>query len=397
MALNTKAISEHIRELIATPSVSSVTPAWDIPNIEVINKLAERLEHAGWQVEIQDIPDKPGKQNLIATLGKDNCKDNGKDTGEGSGLVLAGHTDTVPCNPELWSSDPFVVSERDNRFYGLGTADMKSFLALAMAACSDIDPKTLTAPVILLATADEESSMSGARALVAAGHPRARYAVIGEPTGLKPIRSHKGIFMESIRVTGQSGHSSNPDLGRNALEGMHAVISELLKWRDELRTGPLDNTFDIPYSTLNLGHIHGGDNPNRICGETELQIDLRFIPSLNRQELKSELHQRLSNSLQTQHPDLAIGFKSLFEGTEGMATAADSALIKAAEQLTGADSGSVSYATEAPFLGQMGMDVVVLGPGSIDQAHQPDEYLPLDEIEPTVEIIRKLIKQFCAN
>lgn len=389
MALHNKAIVEHIRELIATPSVSSVSPEWDIPNIEVINTLAERLEQAGWQLEIQDLEGKPGKQNLIATLGKD--------TGQGNGLVLSGHTDTVPCDPDRWNSDPFKLTERDGRFYGLGTADMKSFLALAMAACRDIEPDKLTAPVILLATADEESSMAGARALVAAGKLSARYALIGEPTSLRPIRMGKGIFMESIRVSGQSGHSSNPELGQNALEGMHSIITELLQWRDELRAGPLDNAFDIPYSTLNLGHIHGGDNPNRICGDAELQIDLRFVPSLNRAELRDELHQRLSRSLQNYNPELDISFSSLFEGTEAMATAANSALIQAAERLSGQTAGAVSYATEAPFLTAMGMDVVVMGPGSIDQAHQPDEYLPMDQIEPTVEIIQALIKRFCVN
>jgi acetylornithine deacetylase len=389
MASSDRATLDRIRELIATPSVSSVSPDWDLPNTPVIAKLATWLEAAGWQIEIQDIPGKPGKQNLLASLGKD--------TGEGSGLVLSGHTDTVPCDAGLWKSDPFTLTERDNRLYGLGTADMKSFLALAMAACEELEPAALTAPVILLATADEESSMSGARALVNAGKPNARYALIGEPTGLKPIRMHKGIFMESIRLKGQSGHSSNPALGHNALEGMHTVIGELLRWRDELRAGPLDQAFEVPHSTLNLGHIHGGDNPNRICGDTELQIDLRFVPSLNRAEMRAELHQRLRSALEQRHPELQINFEPLFDGTEAMATPPDSALVQAAEALSGKQSGAVSYATEAPFLSQLGMEVLVMGPGSIDQAHQPDEYLPLEQIQPTIEIIQKLIKQFCVN
>jgi acetylornithine deacetylase len=232
---------------------------------------------------------------------------------------------------------------------------------------------------------------------VAAGKLRARYALIGEPTGLAPIRMHKGIFMESIQVTGQSGHSSNPALGRNALEGMHTVIGELLRWRDELRAGPLDNAFNIPYSTLNLGHIHGGDNPNRICGDTELQIDLRFVPGLIRAELREELHERLRTTLKQRHPELQIAFEALFDGTDAMCTAQDSVLVAAAEAMSGKESGSVSYATEAPFLSQLGMEVLVMGPGAIDQAHQPDEYLPLEQIQPTIEIIQKLIKQFCVN
>jgi len=408
MPTDSRVLIDHIRELIATPSVSSVSPEWDTPNTTVINNLAGRLESAGWQVEIQDIPDKPGKQNLIATLGKDlsNHLDN-KEQGtneaenkvgnqvENKGLVLSGHTDTVPCDDVLWTSDPFTLAEREQRLYGLGSADMKSFLAIAMHACANIDPQKLTAPVILLATADEESSMAGARALAAAGKPAARYAIIGEPTGLQPIRMHKGIFMESITVKGQSGHSSDPGLGNNALDGMQTVINELQTWRDELRTGPLNEAFKVPYSTLNLGHIHGGDNPNRICGECELQIDLRFVPSLNKAELRAELHQRLTQQLRNHDPELKLTFNSLFDGTQPMHTKAESELIKAAEAMTGQQSGAVSYATEAPFLTSLGMDVVVLGPGSIDQAHQPDEFLPLEQIQPTIEIIQGLIKRFC--
>jgi acetylornithine deacetylase len=411
MPTDSRALIEHIRELIATPSISSVSPEWDTPNTAVISGLAERLETAGWQVEIQDIPDHPGKQNLIATLGKDTGIDQGENKDENlvenkkqggkkylnQGLVLSGHTDTVPCDDALWTSDPFRLTERDQRLYGLGSADMKAFLAMAISACADIDPAKLTAPIILLATADEESSMAGARALVAAGKPNARYAVIGEPTGLQPIRMHKGIFMESITVKGQSGHSSNPELGRNALDGMQAVINELQSWRDELRAGPLNSAFAVPYSTLNLGHIHGGDNPNRICGECELQIDLRFIPSLNKTELREELHQRLEQMLAKQHPELNLAFKSLFDGTQPMLTRGESELIRAAEVMTGQQAGAVSYATEAPFLTSLGMDVVVLGPGSIDQAHQPDEFVPLEQIQPTVDIIRKLIKKFCMD
>jgi acetylornithine deacetylase len=384
VSIDTNALHAHIRELIGTPSVSSVSAEWDMPNAPVIAGLAARLEGAGWQVEIQDLPGKPGKQNLIASLGK----------GEG-GLILSGHTDTVPYNEELWSSDPFTLTERNNRFYGLGTADMKSFLALAMAACADLDPASLKQPVILLATADEESSMAGARALVAAGKPKARYAVIGEPTDLKPIRMHKGIFMEAIRVQGQSGHSSDPGLGRNALEGMHKIISELITWRDDLKESFTNDSFKIPYSTLNLGHIHGGDNPNRICGSCELQIDLRFIPGLNRDELRAELHKRAENAAQSADPALEVSFEALHEGTEPMDTPASADIVTTAQKLTGASAEAVAYATEAPFLTQMGIETLVMGPGSINQAHQPDEYLELDQIEPTIRYLQEFVRKYC--
>ena len=237
--------------------------------------------------------------------------------------------------------------------------------------------------------------MAGARALVAAGKPAARYAVIGEPTDLKPIRMHKGIFMEAIRVSGQSGHSSDPSLGANALEGMHIIIEELIAWRSYLQEHFKNDNFAVPYSTLNLGHIHGGDNPNRICGSCELQIDLRFIPSLNRSELRQELHTRLQKRLANARPDLKISFESLFEGTDPMDTPASAELVNVAERLTGNQAGAVAYATEAPFLSSMGIETLVMGPGSINQAHQPDEYLELAQIEPAIDYLQQLIKKFC--
>lgn len=377
-----RSIINDIAELIEIPSISSVSPEWDMPNQPVIDWLAERLEAGGWRVELIEVPDKPGKTNLLATLGR----------GDG-GLVLAGHTDTVPCDPERWNSDPFALAERDNRLYGLGTADMKSFLALAMAACAELDPAALKTPLMLLATADEESTMAGARALVAAGRPKARFAVIGEPTGLKPVRMHKGILMEAIRVEGRSGHSSDPSLGANALEGMHEIITALLRWRDNLQAQSSDAAFAVPVSTMNLGHIRGGDNPNRICGSCELHIDVRMLPGMDRQALRQEL--RMESTQAVTNDQLVVDFESLFEGVDPMCTAPESELVRAAEQLTGSPAAAVAFATEAPFLADLGMEVVVLGPGHIDQAHQPDEYLELEQIPRSIEILQALIRRFC--
>ncbi|HDN27868.1 MAG TPA: M20/M25/M40 family metallo-hydrolase, partial [Thioploca sp.] len=217
-----------ISELIAIPSISCVNRAQDQSNQAVIERLANWCNDLGFNTEIVPIPDHPGKFNLLATLGH----------GEG-GLVLAGHTDTVPYDVGRWLYDPFRLTEIDNRLYGLGTADMKSFFALVLTAVAHISPfiksELLRQPLIILATADEESTMSGARALAAVGRPKAHYAVIGEPTGLRPVRMHKGSFMEAIHLRGQSGHSSDPALGNSALEGMYQVIGELLKWRKQLQ------------------------------------------------------------------------------------------------------------------------------------------------------------------
>ncbi len=272
---------------------------------------------------------------------------------------------------------------------------MKSFFALAMAASDGIKENDLQSPLIILATADEETSMSGAKALAAAGELKARYAVIGEPTELQPVRMHKGIFMERIRIEGRSGHSGNPQQGNSALEGMHHVIAELLGWRNELQQDKHDRAFSVPMTTLNLGRIEGGDNPNRICRTCELDIDLRMLPGMHVDDLRNELRTRVTACLSGS--DLVTDFDTLFDGVDPLETPRDTELVRIAESLTGAESTAVVFGTEGPFLRKMGMEVVILGPGSINQAHQPDEYLALDNIAPAVEILRALIQHFCVK
>lgn len=370
--------------LIGTPSISCVDPALDQGNRAVIDLLAVWLESAGFVVEVMPLPGTPAKANLIATLG----------SGPG-GLVLAGHTDTVPYDQGAWRFDPFRLTEADQRLYGLGTSDMKAFLALTIEACRGLRAAELHEPLVILATADEETSMSGARALVERQRPHARHAVIGEPTGLRPVRMHKGIFMERIRLHGHAGHSSNPALGNSALEAMHRVIGSILAWRDELQTRYNNPLFAVPVPTLNLGHIHGGDNPNRICADCELQLDLRPLPGMDVHELRGELHRHVTEALADS--GIEIHFDALFEGIPAMETAAAAPIVRLAERLTGHTPEAVAFATEAPYLKQLGMDTIILGPGNIEQAHQPDEYLALDRLQPTVDLLRRMIKSVCID
>jgi acetylornithine deacetylase len=373
---------DMMARLIAAPSVSSVSPEWDQSNAQVIDELADLFETAGFKVERMAIPDHPGKFNLVASAGS------GPD-----GLVLAGHTDTVPCNPELWSSDPFRLVERDGRYYGLGTSDMKGFFALILEAVRDIDLAKLQHPLVLLATADEESSMCGAKSLLQANRRLGRHAVIGEPTGMKPIRMHKGIAMEAIRLTGQSGHSSDPSLGNNALEGMYQMLGDLLAWRTELQQRYHNPLFAVDVPTLNLGHIHGGDNPNRICGHCELHFDIRPLPGMQLDELRGELDRRMATLL----AQTGLGFERypLFDGIPAMETPAAADIVRVSEQLTGYGAEAVAFGTEGPFFNDLGMQTVILGPGDIDQAHQPDEYLSADRLQPTVSLLKDLIARFC--
>ncbi|MEH6822356.1 MAG: acetylornithine deacetylase [Motiliproteus sp.] len=373
-----------LQELIATPSVSSTLSHWDQSNRAVIDKLEAWLSGMGFTTEVIEIDGHPGKANLIATLGH----------GPG-GLVLSGHTDTVPYDAGRWTHDPFKLTEQDHKLYGLGSCDMKGFFALAIEAARSVaeQPARLRQPLIILATADEETSMSGARALALSGRPQARRAVIGEPTSMRPVYLHKGMMMERVRLTGRAGHSSDPSLGNNALEAMQGVMTELLSFRAELQQRHQNPAFEIAVPTLNLGCIHGGDNPNRICGSCELDFDLRPLPGMQLLPLRDQIHSRLGAV--AERYGVRIETEALFPGIPAFENQQDSALVQLAEKLTGHRAQSVAFGTEAPFLQQLGMDTIVMGPGSIDQAHQPDEFLALAQIKPTVAILETLIRDSC--
>ena len=380
--MKTLSVREMIDRLIAVPSISAVDPALDMGNVAVLDELGTWLEDGGWDVE--RVPVSEGKENLIATRGR----------GPG-GLVLSGHSDTVPYDEGKWSSDPFAVTERDGKLFGLGTSDMKAFLALAIEAARHFDDADLKEPLILLATADEEVGMAGAKTLVAQGRPAARRAVIGEPTGLRPIRLHKGAAMERLELTGRSGHSSDPRFGASALDGMHAAMGAMMRIREEMEAAHQNPELDPPHPTMNFGRIGGGDNPNRICAHCALDYDVRILPGMALSEVRADVHRAVAEAVRGRGLDVA--HLALTEGLPPFETPADSALVKACEKLTGHSATGVSFGTEAPYLAELGMETIVLGPGDISVAHQPDEHLPLDRLDPTVTLLRGLIAESCTK
>ncbi|RJX43577.1 acetylornithine deacetylase, partial [Pseudomonas syringae pv. actinidiae] len=300
----------------------------------------------------------PGKFNLLATFG----------TGPG-GLVLAGHSDTVPFDEALWKTDPLKLTEVDGRWVGLGSCDMKGFFALVIEAVRGLVDQPFKQPLLILATCDEESSMAGARALAEAGRPLGRAAVIGEPTGLKPIRMHKGVMMERIHILGRSGHSSDPSLGHSALEAMHDAISELKGLRTQWQLEYRNPQFTVPQPTLNLGCIHGGDNPNRICGQCSLEFDLRPLPGMDPEALRAAIRQKLQPLAELHQ--VQIDYAPLLPECAPFEQVADAELVRVAERLTGHTAAAVAFGTEAPYLQRLGCETLVLGPGDIACAHQP--------------------------
>lgn len=384
----TPKLLEKIEQLIALPSVSSTQADIDTSNQPVINLLANWLNDLGFNCQV--IPSSEGKVNLISWIGPE-----GKEGDDG--LVLSGHTDTVNFDQTGWYTDPFKATELDNKLIGLGTADMKSFLAIAIEAAKEFSSKKLKQRLTIIATADEESTMQGAKTLVetckAKDQRLGKYCIIGEPTNLTPIHQHKGVMMEAIKVHGQAGHSSDPSLGNNALEGMRVVLNELEDFKQELANKYTNHEFVVPVPTLNLGHVHGGDNPNRICGDCELHIDLRPLPGMQIKILRDELHERILKI--TEPLGLKCEFEALFDGVPAFKTEKTSKIIQLTKQLSNKNPTTVAFGTEGPYFNKIGMETVVLGPGSIDQAHQQNEYLAMNSIQPTIDILQKVIHEIC--
>ncbi len=199
--------------------------------------------------------------------------------------------------------------------------------------------------------------------------------------------------MEGIRLLGRSGHSSNPALGANAIDALHAVLSALVHWRNELGDTFHDVAFDVPHPTVNFGRVEGGDNPNRICASATLHIDVRLMPGMTVTDTRRALHERVRDAIAGS--DVQVEFDSLFAGVDPLCTPADADLVTQCERLSGHPAGCVNFGTEAPFYTQLGAQSVVFGPGDIDLAHQPDEYLDLTQVAPTERALCALIQRYC--
>lgn len=376
----TLSLKDRFAALVALPSVSCTQPDLDQSNGPVIELLANWLTALGFACDVRQVA--PGKFNLLATYG----------SGPG-GLVLAGHSDTVPYDEALWRTDPLKLTEMDGRWVGLGSCDMKGFFALVIEAVQPLLSQPFRQPLLILATCDEESSMAGAKALAEQGAPLGRAAVIGEPTGLRPVRLHKGVMMERIDILGRSGHSSDPALGHSALEAMHQAMGELMGLRQEWQGRYSNPQFSVPQPTLNLGCIHGGDNPNRICGQCSLEFDIRPLPGMDPAMLREAIQRKL-RPVAEKH-QVEINYRPLFDEVAPFEEAADSELVRVAEKLTGHRAEAVAFGTEAPYLQQLGCQTLVLGPGDIACAHQPGEFLEMSRLNPTLRLVQDLVEYYC--
>jgi acetylornithine deacetylase len=376
---------EMIRRLVSIRTVSSIDPAVDSSNAPAIEEIAGWARALGATTEVLDVPGSPSKKvNLVATFGEGRA---------GDGLVLAGHSDTVPFDESGWRTDPFDATERDGRLFGLGTADMKGFFACALHAVARLEPRSFRAPLTLVATSDEECTMAGAKLLRDRGRALGRAVVIGEPTSLAPIRMHKGVLMERVVLHGRGGHSSNPARGASAIDAMRDVLVMITAFRAELARHK-NPEFEVAEPTLNFGMIQAGDAPNRIASRAELRFDLRVLPGMDHEVVRAELRTKVAE-VAARHGVTAECDDMTSAGAPPFETPANAELVALATELTGLPPAAVAFGTEAPYYRAMGMEAIVLGAGSITTAHQPNEFLPLEEIPRAIDLYEKLARRYC--
>lgn len=362
-------------------------------NLALIDFVADYLARHG--IASERVYDETGnKANLYATVGP---------RGPG-GIMLSGHTDVVPVDGQTWRSDPFAVAERDGRLYGRGTADMKSFLAVVLALLPELVASRARIPVHLAFSYDEELGCRGARRLIAALADRPdkpRLCIIGEPTLMQPVIGHKGKRSFRCRVTGVESHSSLTHLGVNAIEAAAELVAHLKAMaRRKREEGPFDPGFTPPYTTIQTGTIAGGTAINIVPKECRFDFEFRLLPGEDADALAHEVRafaaERLLPEMRAVRAESDIAFEEL-TAFPGLDTAADAEVTQLAAALSGANgTGKVSFGTEGGLFQQAGIPTVICGPGSIEQAHKPDEFIALDQIARCEDFIRRLIARVAA-
>jgi acetylornithine deacetylase len=330
------------------------------------------------------------KTNLFATIGPDIA----------GGIVLSGHTDVVPVDGQAWTSNPFELTWREERLFGRGTCDMKGFLAVCLAAVPDFLKAGLNSPIHLALSCDEEVGCKGVRPLIAhmRDHlPKPRAVIVGEPTSMKVVNAHKSAVTFATEVTGHEAHSSLTHHGVNAILVAGELLSEISRIRAELiAAGDPTNRFDPPYSTVHVGVIEGGTAKNIIPRRCAFQWETRLLPTADAELVPRRFEafaRSLEPDMQAVAPDTGIATEAV-NRVPGLAPEQDSPAEHLALHLAGANSThAVSYCTEAGLFQQIGIPAVICGPGSIEQAHKPDEWIVTSELRKCEAFMGKLAQQ----
>jgi len=358
-------------------------------NREIAEFVADYLERSGCRVLLHDYDD-GAKCNLFASRGAESSA--------AAALLLSGHLDVVPAEEPGWESAPFILAQRDGRFFGRGTADMKGFCALAINRIANLVDDDLSRPLSLLLTADEELGSLGAQAFVRdhPGVPLARDAIIGEPTGLRVVRMHKGHLKLRLRISGKAAHSGYPHLGSNAIEpaaGIVAALAELAHEWTRVRTTVSEHFPDCPHPVLNIATIHGGSALNIVPDACEIGLGIRLLPGQASNAALAEIEAlpaRVSTSAGGQ-----VELETINDSPP-MLCPADAAIDRVLAELTGQrDTLGVSFASDAGVLHSAGVHSVLFGPGRIEDAHRANESLDIAEWRRAGPLLERVIDVFC--
>jgi acetylornithine deacetylase len=370
-----------LSDLVAFPTVSVDS------NLDMLAYLATRLESCGATVEL--FHDDTGKKaNLFATIGPDVA----------GGVILSGHSDVVPVTDQDWSTDPFLMDERDGRLYGRGTCDMKGFIAAAIAMAPTFSQRVTNTPIHFAFTYDEEIGCIGAQHLVTnlkQKNIRPRIAIIGEPTSMQIIEGHKGCYEYSTRFQGLEGHGSTPDLGVNAAEYAVRYVARLLELKETLtKMAPASSRFEPPWTTVNIGAIHGGSAHNVIAPKAQVDWEMRPVKHSDalyvKDALKSYCANELLPAMRRVSSNAQIETEVVGE-VAGLIPQNDNEARTLLMELTGANSSDlVPFGTEAGLFQSLGMDVVICGPGSIEQAHKADEFIAIEQVTECLGLLERL-------
>ncbi|MBN1210736.1 MAG: acetylornithine deacetylase [Myxococcaceae bacterium] len=353
------------------------------PNAPLIDFAQARLEAAGFVAERQRYTDELGveKVNLVAVKG-----------GEGrAALALVGHSDCVPYDT-AWT-DALRLTEREGRLYGRGACDTKGFIACALHAA--MRAERLKAPLMVVLTADEEIGLVGAKKLVEAGLGRARYAIVGEPTSLVPVRANKGYCLGEVEVRGKEGHSAYPDSGASAIFRAGRFLHRLEELARTALREERDESFEPPFTTVNVGLIQGGKAKNIIPGLCRFTVEWRPIPGQSPERVV-ELLETIRRELVRDEPAYEAHIRVL-RTDQGVSTRPDAEVLRFLAEETGNTPATVSFGTEAPQLTALGAEAVVFGPGDIKVAHQTGEYVPAEDLVRCEAALSRAIARFCGG
>jgi len=378
------------RELLARLVSFDTTSA--LSNLELIHFVQEYLAQYG--VESQCISDETGsKANLYATIGPQ----------DKSGIMLSGHTDVVPVKGQPWTSDPFTLTERDERLYARGSCDMKGFIASALAIVPQLSRQTLHTPVHLAFSYDEEVGCLGVRRMidVMEGLPvRPAMAIIGEPTSMKVMIGHKGKRSVRVTVTGQSGHSAYPTEAVNAIEYAAELVAKIRRIHAEFKVnGPFDADYRVPHTTLHVGVFNGGTALNIVPNQCTFDFEIRHLPQDDPEAILQRIQDYAAKVLLPEMLGVSVrvGFDFMtLSGYPGLYTEPDAVVVEFARGLLSEDSGvsKISFGTEGGlFSERLGIPAVVCGPGSIQQAHKADEYVSLAQLQACDGMMGRLVER----